>query len=81
MGVLNMCNIQKPRFRVDEPVYVKMNGYSIPGHIKTINTCHDSKDGIDRMYYIYGVDDEQGYPIHAECTCITEVVLVERWEK
>lgn len=72
-----MYDVLKPRFRVDEPVYLKMTGYKVPGYVTDIMECTDNKG----KHFEYRVKDEQGYQLHGECSCIIDVDLVERWEQ
>lgn len=70
----------KPRFRVDEPVYVDMGGYKVKGVIKNIHMCRDCKGGVDREYFFYSVDDLEGHELYSTLGLVTDTLLVERWE-
>lgn len=71
-----MCSTQKPRFRVDEPVYILMPGYMVKGHVSLISTVivqlADTK-----KYFQYDILKEDGYKDYD----IREDMLMERWEK
>jgi hypothetical protein len=71
----------KPRFRVDEPVYVRMNSYRVKGWVRNISTCIDHHDGTRREYFYYDVHDENGRQIQSDiCALMTDNLLIERWE-
>ena len=71
----------KPRFKVGEPVYIKIKGYDVKGVIKSLGTCSDCKDGIWREYYIYTVVDEEDKQICSDYGLITDGLLMERWTR
>ena len=43
----------KPRFKVGEPVYIKVKGYDVKGVIKSLGTCSDCINIIFPPYSIF----------------------------
>lgn len=77
-----MYDVTKPRYRVDEPVYVKMKWHRTAGYIRDIGrrtTYLKGRCYEEFIYIVFDLDNKEIYEDRG-IGAITDKILVERWE-